>query len=449
MVDGGFGLVLWATDIPALSRFLELVGGFTVDERHPGFASLSYDGARVVLRPPAMADYSAWAQLRALSRQHLTVWEPQWARDELSRGAFRRRLRQYQREARDDLGYAYFIVHKADGTLLGSVTLSNVRRGVSQTAAVGYWIGLPYCNKGFMTDAVKALTGHAFRSIGLHRLEAACMPNNAASARVLTKAGFRHEGVARKYLKIEGVWQDHDLYARLDLARYRDVVLDLLGLGCEADDERPVGLRGNAREDVDRALERDVERGLGLLDLLVGGARRAVVRDRGRRDEDRGTGDFALHGGQHVGRALDVDATHAGRRRKADGTRDQRDFGTRGAVYPFTQDGAIAFANNHDGLGDATLVFATDLHDPLAAVLERQTGDRVRREALLALLAIGDDVDAYPLGDVEHRPTAGQSDSQRSDQHDRRTMSQRRGSESQGETDLSTHAGQLLQRLAP
>lgn len=169
----------------------------------------------VLLRPPVMRDYSAWAQLRAQSRAYLTVWEPQWARDELSRASFRRRLRQYQWEAREDQGYAYFVVHKAEGTLLGSVTLSNVRRGVSQTASVGYWIGLPHANKGYMTDAVRGVAGHAFRNLGMHRLEAACMPANAASARVLMKAGFTCEGRARRYLKIEGVWQDHDLYARL------------------------------------------------------------------------------------------------------------------------------------------------------------------------------------------------------------------------------------------
>ncbi|MDX2204827.1 MAG: GNAT family protein [Hyphomicrobiaceae bacterium] len=172
-------------------------------------------GASVLLRPPAMADYTAWAQLRALSRQHLAVWEPAWARDELSRSAYRRRIRQYQRESREDLGYAFFIVHKAEGTLLGSVTLSNVRRGVSQSAAVGYWIGLPHTSRGYMTDAVQVLAGHAFGTLGLHRLEAACMPGNAASARVLEKTGFRREGSARKFLMIDGVWQDHDLYARL------------------------------------------------------------------------------------------------------------------------------------------------------------------------------------------------------------------------------------------
>lgn len=172
-------------------------------------------GTSVFLRPAIMSDYAEWARLRALSREHLSPWEPQWARDELTRSAFRRRLRQYLREAREDLGYAFFIVHKVDGSLLGSVTLSNVRRGVSQSASVGYWIGLPHANKGYMTDAVKSLATFAFNSLGLHRLEAACVPTNRASARVLVKTGFQLEGRARGFLKIDGTWQDHDLYARL------------------------------------------------------------------------------------------------------------------------------------------------------------------------------------------------------------------------------------------
>ena len=100
-------------------------------------------GREVCLRQPAMGDYAAWAELRALSRQHLTVWEPQWARDELSRSAFRRRLRQYQRELREDQGYAFLIFRDADATLLGGLSISNVRRGVAQAASVGYWIGAP------------------------------------------------------------------------------------------------------------------------------------------------------------------------------------------------------------------------------------------------------------------------------------------------------------------
>lgn len=172
-------------------------------------------GARVFLRYPTMQDYSAWAELRALSRQHLTPWEPQWARDELTRSSFRRRLRQAQREVRDDLGYAFLIFGQTPPTLLGGLNISNVRRGVAQTASLGYWIGAPYAGQGYMTDAVCAAANFAFASLRLNRLEAACLPTNVASARVLAKAGFTREGRARQYLKIDGKWQDHDLYALL------------------------------------------------------------------------------------------------------------------------------------------------------------------------------------------------------------------------------------------
>ena len=178
-------------------------------------AEAEVHGRHVFLRHPAMGDYSAWAELRAMSRQHLTVWEPQWARDELTRSAFRRRLRQYQRELRDDQGYAFLIFHHADSTLLGGLSISNVRRGVAQAASVGYWIGAPHVRRGHMTDAVGAVLPFAFATLGLHRLEAACLPHNLASTRVLEKVGFKREGMARRYLKINGIWQDHDLFALL------------------------------------------------------------------------------------------------------------------------------------------------------------------------------------------------------------------------------------------
>jgi ribosomal-protein-alanine N-acetyltransferase len=178
-------------------------------------AEVELRGTRVFLRHPAMSDYGSWAELRALSRQHLMPWEPQWTRDELTRSAYRRRLRQYQREQRDDHGAAYFIFQETDGALVGGLTLSNVRRGVAQSASIGYWIGLPYVGRGYMTEAVRTMAPFAFSTLGLHRLEAACLPHNAASQRVLEKTGFQREGTARRYLKINAVWQDHDLFALL------------------------------------------------------------------------------------------------------------------------------------------------------------------------------------------------------------------------------------------
>ena len=173
-------------------------------------------GQSVLLRPPTTNDYAAWAELRAASRQHLTPWEPQWTPDELTRGAFRRRIRHYQREAREDLGYAFFMFGATGEPLLGGLSLSNVRRGVTQAAQLGYWTGLAFAGRGCMTAAVRALVPFAFDVLRLHRLEAACLPTNTASIRVLEKTGFRREGLARKYLKIDGVWQDHVLFALLE-----------------------------------------------------------------------------------------------------------------------------------------------------------------------------------------------------------------------------------------
>lgn len=173
-------------------------------------------GAGVHLRPPAMGDYGAWAELRNLSRDHLIPWEPQWSRDELSKAAFRRRLRHYNREMKDDLGYAFLIFRDRDDALLGGATLSNVRRGVTQAAALGYWVGRPHARRGYMTAAVSAITGFVFDELKLHRLEAACLPHNVASIGVLQRTGFRQEGLARHYLRINGNWQDHLLFALLN-----------------------------------------------------------------------------------------------------------------------------------------------------------------------------------------------------------------------------------------
>jgi ribosomal-protein-alanine N-acetyltransferase len=179
------------------------------------------DAERVLLRTPQMSDYPAWAELRAASRDFLTPWEPLWAADELSRSSYRRRVRHYLRDLREDMGYALFIFSTADGALVGGLTLCNVRRGVTQACTLGYWIGAPYARQGYMTAAVRAVIPFVFDSLELHRLEAACLPSNMASIKLLERTGFTHEGLARRYLRINGVWQDHLLFALLDSDRRR------------------------------------------------------------------------------------------------------------------------------------------------------------------------------------------------------------------------------------
>ena len=172
-------------------------------------------GASVTLRVPQSGDYTEWAALREISRAFLVPWEPVWPADDLTRGAFRRRLRRYVEDLRADLAYSFLIFRNSDGVMVGGVTLANIRRGVAQAGSVGYWVGAPFARQGYMTAAMRALIPFCFGTLRLHRLEAACIPTNAASIALLEKTGFRREGYARSYLCINGKWQDHLLYARL------------------------------------------------------------------------------------------------------------------------------------------------------------------------------------------------------------------------------------------
>jgi [ribosomal protein S5]-alanine N-acetyltransferase len=172
-------------------------------------------GEGVILRTPQATDHTEWAALRERSRDFLTPWEPTWPADDLSRSAFRRRIRRYAEDLRSDQSYAFLIFRSSDGRLVGGLTLANVRRGVAQAGSLGYWMGLPYIRHGHMTAAVRAVIPFAFNTLRLHRLEAACIPTNTASIRLLENAGFVREGYAREYLCINGIWQDHLLYGRL------------------------------------------------------------------------------------------------------------------------------------------------------------------------------------------------------------------------------------------
>ncbi|CAN5398866.1 GNAT family protein [soil metagenome] len=175
--------------------------------------SVQGDGVR--LRPPRAADYQAWADLRETSRDYLEPWEPAWPEDDLTRAAYRRRLTVYAREMELGNAWPFFVFDPTGHVLYGAITLSNIRRGVAETASVGYWIGRPFAGDGHATSAVMALARHAFRSLRLHRLEASCLPSNGPSRRVLEKSGFRLEGEAKAYLKINGAWADHLLFGLL------------------------------------------------------------------------------------------------------------------------------------------------------------------------------------------------------------------------------------------
>ncbi len=175
----------------------------------------------VYLRAPVIRDHPQWAALREQSRAHLTAWEDDWTPEELAGSAFRQRIQLFEREARRSRALSLFVFRRDDEALLGGVTLTNIRYGAARAGVLGYWIGAPHIDQGYGSAAVRALAGHVFDAIGLNRIEAACHPDNAPSRRLLLKCGFEKEGFARDYLKINGEWRDHELYA-LTARRYRE-----------------------------------------------------------------------------------------------------------------------------------------------------------------------------------------------------------------------------------
>jgi ribosomal-protein-alanine N-acetyltransferase len=208
-----------------------LMALFRISKPYPDSSFIRGDG--VYLRPPAMADFREWAALREESREFLTPWEPLWPADDLTRAAFRRRIRRQEEEMERDETYPFFIFRDGDNALMGGLTLGQVRRGVAQTATLGYWMGEHFAGRGHMSRAVRALCRHGFAAMRLHRIEAACLLHNNSSKNVLESCGFKHEGHARAYLRINGQWQDHILFALLDSdpvpepgSRARQVVSD-------------------------------------------------------------------------------------------------------------------------------------------------------------------------------------------------------------------------------
>ncbi|MCQ4190253.1 MULTISPECIES: GNAT family N-acetyltransferase [Methylocystis] len=181
-----------------------------------GRRDLPIRGEGLYLRASEMRDYIEWAELREKSRSFLTPWEPLWPIDDLTRASFRYRVRRHAEEMARDEAYSFFIFREEDDALMGGLSFGHVRRGVSQAATLGYWMGEPYAGKGHMTRAVRAACAYAFEKRGFHRIEAACLPTNEPSKRLLERVGFKQEGYARSYLNINGQWRDHLLYALLE-----------------------------------------------------------------------------------------------------------------------------------------------------------------------------------------------------------------------------------------
>lgn len=165
----------------------------------------------VRIRPLAPGDAAELLEVRSRSREHLEPWEP--LRDESFYTLAGQTAAVEAAVAAREAGRAYPFVVEREGRIAGAVNLNEVVRGIFQNAYLGYWIDGACGGRGFATEAVRQAVAFAFGEGGLHRVQAAVMPRNGASIRVLEKAGFREEGLALRYLKIAGVWQDHRIFA--------------------------------------------------------------------------------------------------------------------------------------------------------------------------------------------------------------------------------------------
>lgn len=177
--------------------------------------TVSIETERMTLRPPQHSDFRAWTSMRQGSAAFLVPWEPAWSADHLTRKSFTNRVYWAQRSISGGSALPLFMFRREDRELIGAITLDNIRRGPAQAGTLGYWIGAPFARQGYMREAIAAVVHHAFSSLDLSRIEAACLAENTASRGVLEKCGFKYEGVAQSYLQINGRWRNHVLYANL------------------------------------------------------------------------------------------------------------------------------------------------------------------------------------------------------------------------------------------
>jgi ribosomal-protein-alanine N-acetyltransferase len=150
--------------------------------------------------------------VRAANREALQPFEPTWPENCLTRDFFQRRIQRQHRDWQHGCAYAFLIFEKFGDTLIGGININNVARGAAQYATLGYWLAQDWRGHGYMKEAGHLICEFAFDDLELHRLNAACVPENAPSQHMLLKLGFQREGYAPKFLQIDGQWRDHILY---------------------------------------------------------------------------------------------------------------------------------------------------------------------------------------------------------------------------------------------
>jgi ribosomal-protein-alanine N-acetyltransferase len=178
-------------------------------------SKFSIETKRCQLRLPSLSDFEKWVLVRRKSEEFLEPWEPQRGKNFYSLNSFKERIKWSERKFRENTALPVFIFKREDDSLLGAITLDNIKKGPSQSASVGYWIGQPFAKKGYMSEALNSIVFYSFGEWDLSRIEAATLPENKASRGLLEKVGFKYEGVAQSYLQISGRWRNHVLYSLL------------------------------------------------------------------------------------------------------------------------------------------------------------------------------------------------------------------------------------------
>ena len=176
-------------------------------------------GERLYLRTPMLEDYPKWQAVRARNKEFLTPFEPQWADDALSENFFKRRLTRQHQEMTAHRGAFFLIFAKGSddigGDIIGGLNLNNIQYGAARCCSFGYWLDEEKQGQGYMYDAVALAMDYAFNVLKLNRINAACLPDNQRSVKMLTRHGFEEEGFAKQYLQINGKWQDHRLFGKV------------------------------------------------------------------------------------------------------------------------------------------------------------------------------------------------------------------------------------------
>ena len=171
-------------------------------------------GRRVVLRPLTPADFPEWSEVRRRNEAWLTPWEPRRPPKQLDpslhRDAFVARCTSRDRDSAAGVAYGFGVF--VDHRLVGEANLNSVLRGAMQSATIGYWIDQASAGRALIAESVVVVAAFAFEQLDLHRLEICIVPRNRNSRRVMEKLGLREEGIARRFLEINGVWEDHVRY---------------------------------------------------------------------------------------------------------------------------------------------------------------------------------------------------------------------------------------------